>query len=622
MTARRRWAWTPGARALAMLALGLGLLSSPSPARAWDPSTTHLGMVERSMLDSAMHLRWMESSGLTRGLFTPLRLDPARLSPAVRRTLTLAMRHAHAASGAQAMGGPGACPGASAPESTRARCIEGDLWEMTALGWMTLGVVVETVPSERLLHHFVDRHDPTAPRWTDDDLPRLVLRQKHAKTGGSLAARVTGSVFEGSGRSALAWLEDDQDPWAPAALSIHLRQASLAADREQRQHHLAMALLCTGALLHVVQDLSLPAHARGDVSAMFLPLSDIPGDRGQPLQELARQAYGRGGLPRPLPLRPRASEDDGALGAADRGVPRAPTMLGHLMGHEDWPGLVPQVAGHFLSESTMPEPRVLAASLSPQDAAAALLTGAQLDPDELDQARLSAWPAEQGYVVGGSGRPLAAFAVDERGRVRLWLDRRVYRAQARHLIPLGVETGRSILDLVYAAWPTMTIDIEARSLELAPGSQWSGATLRLMVEDERGHREAVGDIPLRGETMHRVVEAWPTSLPERSQVIAVLDNPPGVWPAVVEQVLDLEPPETVTGASPSITPKARAGQPTTRATGARPPMRTVAPRDPAADPAPSSDATASDASPPESTSDATPEPEPDDAAAPDDAGRP
>mgnify|MGYP007079533509 CR=1 FL=1 len=41
------------------------------------------------------------------------------------------------------------------------------------------------------------------PPGTD---PRAVLRAKHADAGGTIASRATGGGFEGSGRSALAWL--------------------------------------------------------------------------------------------------------------------------------------------------------------------------------------------------------------------------------------------------------------------------------------------------------------------------------------------------------------------------------------------------------------------------------
>lgn len=553
-------------RMLVALALAAGLVQ-PSVARAWDPSTTHLGMLERSVLDSAMQLRWMEASLLQRGLFTPLRLDPSKLSEPTLRTLRLAMRDVHAASGAQALGGPGACPGAGAPEPTRAHCVEGDLWETTALGWLELGVIVETVPPERLLHHFVDRTDPAAARWTDDDLPRRLLRRKHAKAGGTLAARATGGAFEGSGRSALAWLEDGSDPWAPPALAEHLRQASLAATPAERDHHLALALLCTGALLHVLQDLSVPAHARGDVTAMFLPLSEIPGDRGLPLQELARDALGRGGLPTPVPLTPRPAE------AVLRGTPRAPSLRGHVLGHEGYAGLVQEAGRKHFSESSLPAPRRVDRGLDPQAAAAVVLEGAVLDAAEREGARLQGWPAARGYLVSASGSPLAAYRIDEDDHVRLWLDRRVYRAQLQQLVPLGVDAGRSVLDLVYAAFPVTTVDRQARSVALAPGATWEGATLQILVEDARGVRQVRAEVAMEGPAAHRVVDVWPADLPERSRVVLVLQNPAGVMPAVVEQVIDpREPPKEAQEAAPTV-PRPRAQPPSTRKSDAAAPRR-------------------------------------------------
>lgn len=566
MNVRRRGSrlrWVGAALALAALAL------PGRSARAWDPSTTHAAMVERAVLDSALHLRWMEASKLQRGLFTPVRLDPARLDDESLRLLRLAMRNVHAASGAQPLGGPGACPGASAPASTRARCVDGDLWEMTAVGWIELGVILETQPRQRLLHHFVDRDDPEALRWSDDDLPRAVLRSKHAKAGGSLASRATGGGFEGSGRSAIAWLEDGSDRWAPPALERHLRRASTATDRAEREHHLALALLCTGALLHVVQDLGVPAHARGDVSAMFLPLSDTPGDRGLPLQELARDAFGRSGLPTPVELSPRPDAEVG------RGVPLAPTLRGHVLGEGEWLGVQPGTARFHFSESSLPAARPLGAELSPDEAATVLLEGSGLDASVRDGARLSEWPAEAGYLVGGDGRLLAAFSVDERDDVRLWLDRRVYRAQMQALIPAGVQASRSVLDLVYGAWPQMSTDRAARALTLTPDETWGGATLTVMLEGKDGRREAVSEVALTGAKAHRIADAWPAEVPEGSAVVLVLQNPPGVLPAVVEHVLDLEADEAVQAAGPAV-PRPRAQPPTTTGrSGARPTARPV-----------------------------------------------
>ena len=63
---------------LSAIVLGLVLAGSASSARAWDPSTTHQALLESAVTRSALHLRWMDASGLERGLFTPLRLDPDR----------------------------------------------------------------------------------------------------------------------------------------------------------------------------------------------------------------------------------------------------------------------------------------------------------------------------------------------------------------------------------------------------------------------------------------------------------------------------------------------------------------------------------------------------------------
>src|SRR5262249_59156218 len=114
--------------------LALVGVALPMRARAWDPSTTHVGMLERAAVDGDMHTRWMENSARTRGLFTPLRLDPAKLRPDVRRRIELSMRHAHADSGAVALGGPGACPPIGSPPSAPARRGEAGLWGATPVG--------------------------------------------------------------------------------------------------------------------------------------------------------------------------------------------------------------------------------------------------------------------------------------------------------------------------------------------------------------------------------------------------------------------------------------------------------------------------------------------------------
>lgn len=520
----RRW--------LAALALLTGL-SWGRPAQAWDPSTTHAAMVRDAVLQSPLHVRWMEQSGLARGVFTPLALDPARLDPQERRVIEQARRYAHAGSGARPLGGPGACPGPSAPASTRALCVQGDLWEASALGWLQLGLVVELTPRRRLLHHFLDGDEPTALKWEDEDLPDFVLRARDDDAGGSFASRVNRTAFEGEAPSAVAWLESD-DPWALPATREHLRKAATAESRVVRSHHLARALIGIGALLHVTQDLSVPAHARGDLTAFFAPLSPTPGDRGLPLMEFARLQYGRQTLPSPpLTLRTRASAASPPAQGDEAEVeqpktepegPLAPTVLGHWLGAPGFEGLARRAGSRFLSESTMPPPRVIAPDASPEAAATAILgDGAGLLPEEREGARLTPWPAAAGYLVSSTGRMLAAFDTDEQGRIRLYLDRRVYRSQSNQLIPVAVDVSASVLDLLFPAFPSVDVDREGRSLELALNEDLQDPTITIFLENTAGDRARVSSHRLRPGQPNRLDGVLPAEQDEQ-RVVLVLEG--------------------------------------------------------------------------------------------------
>ena len=78
----------------------------------------------------------MDASELQRGLFSSLRVDPSLLDPAWLRLLELTMRATHADVGARPLGGPGSCPSAGAPAQTQQFCIDRDLWEHDAFGWL------------------------------------------------------------------------------------------------------------------------------------------------------------------------------------------------------------------------------------------------------------------------------------------------------------------------------------------------------------------------------------------------------------------------------------------------------------------------------------------------------
>lgn len=578
---------------IAALAALCSLSLPAGPARAWDPSTTHAELVERAVTTSPMHVRWMEGSGLQRGVFTALRVDPRRLPDDLRRRITLALRHAHAESGASGLGGPGACPGASAPPATRATCVDGDRWELSALGWLQLGVVAEIEPRDRLLHHFVDLQRPSADTWKDPRLGRVASRVEHLRAGATVSELLAGTTFEGTGPSAIAWLADESDAWAPPATMAQLRRATVGATRIERDEALALGLMGLGALLHVLQDLSVPAHARGDVTSFFAPLSRTPGDRGLPLQELVRVEYGRGRIPAGLALAPRSSRP-GVL---------APTLRAHVLGDGAFEGLVP-IAGHrFLSEQSVPEPRILPPGVDAEAAAATLLSGAGLSEVETEGARLSPWPADSGYLLTGAGRPLAAFEVDDVGQVRLYLERRIFRDQAGHLLPLAIDVSRSVLDLLAPAFPPSTRDGTDVIVDLAGLDRYTDPKLLVLTEDASGIRTLVARVRLKPGARNRAPKALPEP-PRGGRIVlafvAQSDGLPVTAETIVGEAFGQPPKPAAAPTRPGRLP----GDPTRPLPPSKPPADappgTVPPGDAPAEPAPAEPAPAETA-PPAST---------------------
>jgi hypothetical protein len=512
------------------VALGcVALLAVAPPASAWDPSTTHQAILQAAVTRSALHLRWMDASELERGLFSSLRIDPDQLDREQLRHLQLTVDQAHADAGALPLGGPGACPSADAPPETQQFCVDRDLWEHSALGWLALGMIAEVTPSARHLHHFVDLEHPEAATWHDDELPAVVLRTRQARSNGEPIAGVfTGTNFSGQAASAVAWLEDPDDLLAPAQTYRHLALASHAKTRSEREHNLALALLGVGALLHVVQDLSVPAHARGDATAFFAPLSTAPGDRGLPLQEFVRVEYGREVLP-----------GLATPTAAPTGAPLVETLLGHVLGDGSGSGLTGEglagLAGrHFFSESSVPAPKQLDETLSASAAATALLgDDHQLDAAEVAGATLSPWPSETGYLLSATGRPLAAFDTDHEGRIRPYIDETCYRDQAALLLPAAVDATRSILDLLWPAWPQMRR--AGKTLRLTIPA-WATAELAVVIEADNGDRRQVATHVLAVGVENAISLAVAPADGERVVLILDATRAPGP-PIVIEHML-------------------------------------------------------------------------------------
>jgi hypothetical protein len=203
-----------------------------------------------------------------------------------------------------------------------------------------------------------------------------------------------------------------------------------------------------------------------------------------------------------------------------RGRVLASSIRGHLLGEGEFEGLVITAGHRFLSEATLPLRQRIESTESAADVAAELLAKSGLLPAESEGATLTAWPAEAGYVISRTQRPLAAYEIDNVGQVHLWLDRMVLRDQAAHMVPRGVEVGRSILDLLRPAFPVIAVGEDGRiTLDL---TDWDHVEphLRVMVEDKAGQRRTVRRFTLR-PTGRQVLPAPPPA-PEGGRIVLVI----------------------------------------------------------------------------------------------------
>ncbi len=498
--------------ALTAFLLGLG---ATRPASAWDPSTIHVPLTERAALQSELQVRWMNASRGGFGLFSSVRLDPALLTVNEQVTIFETLRTLPDSAGARPLGGPGACPPPGSPEETQQFCVKGDLWELDALGWLRLGVLAESSPPSLVSRHFM-YPDATAdgvagPESLGRNPSAAVSRSSQRRRDPSMTQGFIGISTTNETANALAWYADQEAALSPQNLARHLELSTTARTSVERQHHLAMVLLCAGALSHVLQDLALPAHARGDVDAFFLPLSSVPGDRGLPIQEWSRTRIGRAGVYQ-LPQSQRTPTDNLSL---------------HELLFDPQRGVAAMAGAHNLSESTLPAPMVLSESLSTSAAAAQMLQGVHLAPEERDGAKLTAWPAESGYLRGGTGRLLSAWRRDADGAVISFLDEDLFRAQASSLLPRAMSATTRALELLFPVWPGVEDSIERGILSFQLPAGLTDIRVAVAAQDEFGDRGPAQVISLRNSGPQRLVGLPIPSLTHDTSVTFIGSRPDG-----------------------------------------------------------------------------------------------
>jgi hypothetical protein len=418
--------------------LALALVAAlAAPATAWEADTTHAGLTEVAALSSRLHARLRALHGRPAGWLELLSMAPDR-APALYKKLGNVE------------------PSSGVVPDRRGR--------QSALAWLVAGAVVEGIPGDRDRNHFYDpvhRKGLTAPRR-------------------GLVATLRGVPSVPGGVAAPDWITAPDNDLGLARFWLELEKSAVAGTRGERDEHLAMALLCAGAMMHVLQDLGAPAHARGDIEEHLLPLGGGPRDRGSRFERLAAWMYGRLGLPEPAAAPPARQRARDFFTAGDgKGLADVTAARWYSMGTLPADVVVPsdprrgEVAGRVVAAQRFPSPRPTA------------------------ELRLKGSTGPDGHVLRADDGPcLANYRVDD-GRLRFTISDACAAEQLAAILPEVAAYSAGFLEWLFRGALAVSVVSGSVTIAVPPGDVALGAgVLTVLVEDENGRRTVLGGGPV------------------------------------------------------------------------------------------------------------------------------
>lgn len=458
----------PGTPVIASLVLALAL--TPGAARAFEPEPTHPGLTARALLASHAHAFLKRACGHPQGLLEPLALDGRWIGSRAHARLLRNLARLDPAGGYRP------------DESGRQR----------AIGWIMAGSVLAEWPASLNRHHF---YCPPLKSGLDNSTPLLgTLLALTATLEGADTVRqlLTGTGFDLTGQSALSWLRAKDNPRSVDRFFAELARSVSAPGAEERRHHLTLALINLGAVLHLLQDMASPTHVRNDFRVGHLQrMGESTFNRGSAFERYVADAYGQLALPDGKPVRRGRVED--------------------FFSTKSWDGLADITTVHHFSPGSLPPPvRVLDATdpkeLRQRLAGKLPLAKPTLGPLDLKCARRGTC-----HQKGAHGAALA-YRIDEDQRLAFSLDSAVHRAAARHLLPLAVGYSTGLVDHLLRGTVTLTFEADKLVVQNGKAALASGECT-VYWEDGKGKRTLLGQARL-----NRPVAP--------GQVLATLDSAP------------------------------------------------------------------------------------------------
>jgi hypothetical protein len=429
-------------RLLAICVLA-GVTGATATAAAWESETTHPGLTERAALHADLHAHLRDHLGLELGLFMPLIVPPAD-APDLFRVLS-ALDPTH-----------GYVPDAGG--------------RMLALAWLSVGSVLADIPVAHAAHHFFD---PITGRGLGDRTLDFSERLGHR-----LRARAVGAELVRRGKPAPDWLTDPANPLGLEQFLTQYEKAVSAATAGERRRHLAAALIAAGAMLHVLQDMGSPSHVRNDLAAHLDLVGTDRFDRASRFERIAALVYGRLGVPAP------AAGLEGAQAASLRAFFTTP----------EGTGLADRTAREWFSRRTLPGAVRVHAGMGSTQIAERIRQGlarpAPLPPRRLD---LEAARTGSAYAVNDAGVCLAAYRLDDRSRLRWFLDDECMNQQVAAILPVVAAYSAAFLDWLTRGTLALERAEDGVTATIAAGGAALGAgTLTVFWDDDRGTRAALG----------------------------------------------------------------------------------------------------------------------------------
>jgi|GEM_PF-990283 len=473
-----------------------------SRAQAYDPATTHAGLTQQAAAASLLHQVLALRLGRPLGLFEPVSLHAERLTPSERRLL-LARLGALDPAGGYRPGDDGVAP---------------------ALAFVVAGSVIAKMPPESVQHLFFD---PSTGSGLKDSAGadgffhslRLI-----ADAGGSVRQLATGTGFALEGEPSLKWLDSSDNDLGLPVFHQQLERALSHPDPAERSSALARALLALGGVLTVLEDAGNPAQVRNDFRGSYLQgRTGSPFDRWSRFERGVADFYGMGGIPAP------------------REIVRRPTLRAFFT-DPDGQGLADRTQRRFFSDGTVPADGIIDTETTGADvvreARQSLTYGlpifSHLDLRESGVRRYVT-------VVEGKEPPRKILAYERvPGRIRFFLDGRVYADSARVLLPEIAGYAAGLIDHLLRGEVKLAREGDSvRATLVDPVGSIRGGTLRLLSEDASGRRSEIAAFPAdRGapESVSVVVPAG------SRRIAAVLRGWDAAGPVVAGGELVLPPP--------------------------------------------------------------------------------